>query len=110
MKFGFSYDTVPSKIYTAMAAARAVVSASEPDTESASLLNVSQAGITVAPESAREMADAIHRLRDDPTQAQLMGARGREWVERYYSKTAVLDEYDRVMKQVADESANVKSE
>ncbi|MEI7467682.1 MAG: glycosyltransferase family 4 protein [Chloroflexota bacterium] len=101
MKFGFSYDTVPSKIYTAMSAARPVVSACEADTESAHLLCEADAGIIVSPESAAEMADAIQQLRHSPELAQRLGANARAWVVAYYSKTAVVAEYDRVMRLVS---------
>lgn len=101
MKFGFSYDTVPSKIYTAMSAARPVVSACEADTESAHLLCEADAGIIVSPESAAEMADAIQQLRHSPELARRLGANARAWVVAHYSKTAVVAEYDRVMRLVS---------
>ena len=101
MKFGFSYDTVPSKIYTAMSAARPVISACEDDTESAHLLREAEAGIVVAPESATEMAEAIMQLRHSPELARRLGANARGWVVAHYSKTAVVAEYDRVMRLVS---------
>lgn len=101
MKFGFSYDTVPSKIYTAMSAARPVISACEDDTESAQLLREAEAGIVVAPESAAAMAEAILQLRHSPDRAAQMGQNARDWVVRHYSKTAVVTEYDRVMRLVS---------
>ncbi len=100
MRFGFSYDTVPSKIYTAMAAGRPVVSASEPDTESAQLLSMSKAGIVVVPESASEMAQAICLLYRSPELGREMGKNGRQWILDHYSKDAVIGEYDEVLRRV----------
>jgi colanic acid biosynthesis glycosyl transferase WcaI len=101
MKFGFSYDTVPSKIYTAMSAGRAVVSACEDDTESAQLLREAQAGLVVAPESTEAMTTAIVYLRQHPDESARMGAHARAWVVQFYSKSAVVAEYDRVMRKIA---------
>lgn len=101
MRFGFSYDTVPSKIYTAMAAGRPVVCAAESDSESAALLRESHAGVVVSPESAREMAQAILELRQSPETAQRMGINARRWVVDHYSQDAVIATYDQVLRQVA---------
>jgi len=106
MKFGFSYDTVPSKIYTAMAAARPVVSACEPDTESAQLLRESNGGLVVAPESIAEMTTAIRTLRDSPELKDQMGKNARQWIVDYYSKDAVIEMYDSVIRDVVSR-ANV---
>ncbi|MBX3053006.1 MAG: glycosyltransferase family 4 protein [Caldilineaceae bacterium] len=104
MQFGFSYDTVPSKIYTAMAAGRPVVAAAEADTETTSLLQESGGGIVVAPESAREMIEAIQRLRNSPKEAQQMGLKARSWVVAHYSKRAVIKAYDQVIHHVVKSS------
>ena len=104
MRFGFSYDTVPSKIYTAMAAGRPVISASEPDTESAVLLRESQAGVVITPESASELAQVILDLRNSPERLCAMGRNARRWIVDYYSKNAVITTYDQVVRQVAQRS------
>lgn len=99
LKAGFAYDTVPSKIYTAMAASRPVLASAEDDTETAILLRESGAGICVAPESAEALANALRTLRhSSPREA--MGARGRKWIEDWYSKESVIAAYDRVIQAV----------
>ena len=100
MQIGFSYDTVPSKIYTAMAAGRPIIAAAEPDTETAMLIQESAAGIVVTPESVLEMVDAIKQLHTSPELATQMGQCARSWVEANYSKTAVIGAYDQVIRQV----------
>jgi len=100
MQFGFSYDTVPSKIYTAMASSRPVVAAAETDTETTSLLLESNGGIVVTPESVSEMVEAIRQLRSSPELAHQMGMNARQWVVDHYSKEAVIDSYDQVIRHV----------
>lgn len=101
MRFGFSYDTVPSKIYTALAAARPVVAACELDTESARLLTESNSGFVVQPESAEEMVEKIRRLQASPDLARTMGQNGRRWIVDHYSKDAVVATYHQVVCEVA---------
>ncbi len=100
MKKGYSYDTVPSKIYTAMAAGRPIIAAAEKDTETATLIQESKSGLVVNPESASELAEAIRTLRNNPEMAIQMGQNARRWVVDYYSKEAVITTYDQVMRSV----------
>jgi len=102
MQLGFSYETVPSKIYTAMAAGRPVVAASEPGTETADLLRDSHGGIMVEPESSAQMIDAIRRLKDSPEMAQSMGVNAHRWIVDRYSKRAVISAYDQVIRKVIE--------
>jgi colanic acid biosynthesis glycosyl transferase WcaI len=101
MQSGFSYDTVPSKIYTAMAAGRPVVAACESGTETADLLLGSGGGFVVEPESATQMIAAIRRLHDSSETARVMGAKARQWIVDRYSKNAVIAVYDQVIRRVA---------
>ncbi|HJO33277.1 MAG: glycosyltransferase family 4 protein [Anaerolineales bacterium] len=97
---GFSYDTVPSKIYTAMAAGRAVVACAETDTETAALLCEAAAGTCVTPESRPALTEAIRALRVDPETATELGAAGRKWIENHYSRAVVVRAYDCMVRDV----------
>ena len=101
LRRGFSYDTVPSKIYTSMAAARAVVACAEEDTEIAVLLREASAGICVVPESVVALNEAIRALRTDPARSAQLGASGRKWIEDHYSSVSVVRAYDRMVWDVA---------
>ena len=100
MQRGFSYNTVPSKIYTAMAAGRPVIAASEPDTETAQLIREADAGVIVEPESAEQMSDAILKLYRDRNAVDRLGKNARAWVVEHYSREAVVDTYDKVLRTV----------
>ena len=101
LRRGFSYDTVPSKIYTAMAAARAVVACAEDDSETAVLLREAAAGKWTIPESSADLSKAICELHANPDVAADLGAAGRIWIEDHYSLTAVVSAYDRMVRHVA---------
>ncbi len=102
LRCGYSYDTVPSKIYTAMAAGRAVVASAEADSETASLLREAHAGTCVIPESADILADAIRELRTDPALAARFGQNGRQWIVDNYSLETVVGIYDQMVRHVCD--------
>ncbi len=98
---GFSYDTVPSKIYTAMAAGRPVLASAETDSETAMLINESSAGVCVAPESAGALIEAITLLYDHPKRVVGMGDNGRKWIEKYYSRSVVINAYDEMVRKIS---------
>ena len=100
LRRGFSYDTVPSKIYTAMAAGRAVVACAEADSETAVLLREAAAGTCVAPESPTALIEAIRALRSSPETAYELGAAGRTWIEEHYSREVVVGAYDHMVRDV----------
>lgn len=102
MRAGFSYDIIPSKILTCMAAGRPVVAASEPDTETAQLIGDSGGGMIVTPESVSELVAALRKLRNSPELAAELAAKGRQWVVDHYSKPVVIETYDQVIRQVAE--------
>ena len=98
---GFSYDTVPSKIYTAMAAGRPVLASAETDSETALLLNESSAGVCVEPESPEALIEAITSLYENPTHVSDMGNNGRKWIVNYYARSVVIDAYDNMVREVS---------
>ena len=98
---GFSYDTVPSKIYTAMAAGRPVLASAEADSETALLLNESSAGVCVEPESPEALIEAITSLYENPTHVSDMGNNGRKWIVNYYARSVVIDAYDNMVREVS---------
>jgi len=98
---GFSYDTVPSKIYTAMAAGRPVLASAEIDSETALLLNESSAGVCVEPESSEALIEAITSLYKNPTHVSDMGNNGRKWIVNYYARSVVIDAYDNMVREVS---------
>lgn len=97
---GFSYSTVPSKIYTSMAAGRAVLLSGEADSEAARLLEEAGAGVRVPPESATELVQALRQLRANPELRERMGVNGRKWVVDNYAREAVIAAYDRMIREV----------
>lgn len=93
LKKEFSYESVPSKVYSILASGRPMIASASPGTEIASLVEKSGAGICVDPGSPAALAQAILSLRDDENLRELMGKRGREFVVRHYSRQAVSTKF-----------------
>jgi glycosyltransferase involved in cell wall biosynthesis len=71
---------VPSKLIDFMAAGRPVLLAAAG--ESARILEVAGAGLVVAPEDPRALADSVRWLHGHPEEAAAMGQRGRAFAAR----------------------------
>ena len=85
---------IPSKMFEYLAAGKAVVGALTG--EAAQILEEAGA-VVVPPEDSVALADAIRALADDPERRQLMGKQGRDYVERYFNRTALAREYRKLL-------------
>ncbi len=93
LKAGLGHVSVPSKAYSIMAAARPVLAAIDADTAVPRMLAESGGGLVVAPDDPGAFVDALRVLLADAEEAAAMGRRGRAWVEREASPSAVGQAY-----------------
>ena len=98
LRRGLGRVSVPSKTYSIMAAGRPVVAAIDPDTAVPRILADSGGGVAVPPDDAPAFIEAIRSMVGDPGRAGLLGALGREWVEREASPAAVGAAYDDLLR------------
>ncbi|MFN2504759.1 MAG: glycosyltransferase family 4 protein [Acidimicrobiales bacterium] len=99
LKAGYDRTTTPSKIFSAMAAARPLVACAAPDTDLAQAIAESKAGLVVPPASPGSLAEAILMLLDggadgawDPSAALK--------ASRQHSPTAIAARYDEVLRSL----------
>ncbi len=79
-------SAIPSKMFEAMAAGRPVILSVEG--EAKEILFSSQAGLGIPPEDSGAMANAILKLRNEPSLCQSLGQNGRQAVlEKYQRRT-----------------------
>jgi colanic acid biosynthesis glycosyl transferase WcaI len=100
LKRGLAWSSVPSKLYSILAAGRPVVASVDAGTEVARTIDQAGAGLSVPPEDAEAFTKAIRRLLDDPDEARAMGERGRAFVEGWASPAAVAEAYERLFLEV----------
>jgi len=78
---------LPTKLFEVLAAGRPVIVSARG--EAAELVRGARAGLAVAPEDPRALADAFARLRADTQEALSMGRRGREKAREFDRAAAI---------------------
>jgi len=92
--------SVPSKLYTFMAAGRPILGLAEPDSEVAALLREKECGLAVPPDGAAAVAEAVRTLRMSPEKRRLLGGNAREHVVRQFAKDKILASYDKLLRSM----------
>ena len=96
--------TIPSKTQAFLAAAKPILMAVSGD--AADVVKRAQAGITVQPENAHEMADAVLQMaRLEPDRLREMGCSGRSFYLREMSMEAGIQRFERLFRAVASGAA-----
>lgn len=103
LKRGLARSSVPSKLYSILAAGRPVLASVDPGTEVATTLERAGAGVSVPPEDPDAFCGALGDLLDDPSRRAAMGASGRSFVEGWVSPAAVGAAYERLFEEVRTE-------
>jgi colanic acid biosynthesis glycosyl transferase WcaI len=92
--------SVPSKLYTFMAAGRPILGLAGPDSEVAVLLRENGCGLTAAPDDAAAVAEAVRTLKNSPDRRGALGAHARDYVVRHFAKDTVLRSYDALLRSM----------
>ena len=103
LKRGLARSSVPSKLYSILAAGRPVLASVDAGTEVAETVARAGAGIAVPPEDADLFCAALDRLLDDPAERVRMGESGRRFVEGWVSPAAVGEAYEQLFELVVDQ-------
>jgi glycosyltransferase involved in cell wall biosynthesis len=92
-------ETVPSKIFEILACERPIVASV--DGEARAIMEASGGGWVTPPGDAGELAAALVRAAEVPPETRrAMGAHGRAYVTRQYSRQAIADSYLTLLRQV----------
>ncbi len=102
LKHGLARSSVPSKLYSILAAGRPALAAIDPGTEVATLLEKHDCGVSCAPEDLDLFEDALQELVADPLRCAAMGERGRTFVEAWVSPAAVAEAYGRLFTELTE--------
>lgn len=101
LKRGLGRSSVPSKIYSILAAGRPVIASVDEGSEIARLIERSGAGLAAAPDDAEAMTKALRRMLDASDEAQAMGEAGRRFVEAWASPGAVAEAYESLFAELS---------
>ena len=100
LKRGLARSSVPSKLYSILAAARPVLASVDAGTEVAETIRRAEAGRAVDPEDPDAFCSALDELLADPADLARMGANGRAFVEGWVSPAAVGAAYEQLFEQL----------
>lgn len=92
LRRGLARSSVPSKLYSILAAGRAVLASVDPGTEVARVVSSQRAGITVAPEDQTAFTAAVLEVLDR-ADLTAMGSAGRRFVLQWASPDGVAAAY-----------------
>jgi colanic acid biosynthesis glycosyl transferase WcaI len=102
LKTGLARSSVPSKLYSILAAGRPLVASVDPGTEVARTVEAAGAGLAVPPDDPEAFTKAVRRLLDAPAEAEAMGRSGRAFVESWASPQAVAEAYESLFHRLRD--------
>jgi colanic acid biosynthesis glycosyl transferase WcaI len=101
LRTGLARSSVPSKLYSILAAGRPVLASVDAGTEVATTIERAGAGVSVPPEDPDAFCAALDELLADPDRREAMGGSGRRFVEGWVSPAAVGEAYERLFDAVA---------
>jgi colanic acid biosynthesis glycosyl transferase WcaI len=97
---GLGRVSVPSKVYSIMAAGRPILVAVDAGTEVPRLVTAAQCGVVVEPDQPAAFTSALSALIQDPDQCRIMGENARTFVENVASAEAVARQYALVVDEL----------
>jgi colanic acid biosynthesis glycosyl transferase WcaI len=100
LKRGLARSSVPSKLYSVLAAGRPIVASVDAGTEVAQTVERAGAGLAVGPDDAEAFTKAVLHLLDHPDEAEAMGAAGRRFVESWASPRMVATAYEALFEEL----------
>jgi len=100
LRRGLGHVSVPSKVYSILAAGRPVVAAVDPGTEVPRLVQTAQCGVVVEADDPEAFGAAIDSLAGDAELRALLGERARRHVEHEASPGAVAARYAELFERV----------
>ena len=100
LKRGLAHASVPSKLYSILAAGRPIVASVDPGTEVVRIVEAAGAGRCVTPEDPAAFTAAILELIDAPGRCHTLGEAGRHFVETWVSSAGVAERYEALFEEI----------
>ena len=100
LRRGLSASSVPSKMYSILAAGRPLIASVDEGSEVARVVGEAGAGVAVPPEDADAFVAAVERLAGDAGERTSMGASGRAWAQRWASPRSIADSHVRLVEEL----------
>jgi colanic acid biosynthesis glycosyl transferase WcaI len=99
-----SGTSLPSKTFNIMASGRPILAVTSPTSEIARLVQQARCGVNVAPNQPQQLADEIVNLKRDQALLAQLGHNGRRELEINFSRRGCVDQYEQLLRQMANKS------
>ena len=93
---------MPSKVGNALASGRALVATCSSGTALHRVIEESEAGLAVKPESPQELASAIQDLARNSSLRDAMGTNARSYAESFLARDSILGRFEVLLESLAD--------
>jgi colanic acid biosynthesis glycosyl transferase WcaI len=103
LRRGLAASSVPSKLYSILAAGRPVVASVDPGTEVERTVLRAGAGVAVPPDDADAFCDAVVAMVDDPAGRVVRGEAARQFVEGWMTPESVAVAYESLFERLIAE-------
>jgi colanic acid biosynthesis glycosyl transferase WcaI len=103
---GAAQYSMPSKLYEIMASGRPVLASAEAGSDVANLIAETQCGMCVEPQNVKQIVQALLELKHNSALRAQLGHNGRSAAEQRFSLETVVNQYDVLLRQVANASLN----
>lgn len=100
LRRGITQDSVPSKVYTIMAAGKPLVAAVDDESDTSQFVRETECGLLVPPEEPDALAEVISTLYQDRTLGESMGLKGRKRVQQEFTPQAAAQKYAALLERV----------
>ncbi|MBC8364711.1 MAG: glycosyltransferase family 4 protein [Actinobacteria bacterium] len=97
LRRGLSASSVPSKMYSILAAGRPLIASVDEGSEVARVVGEAGAGVAVPPEDAGAFIAAVEELAGDAAARATMGTSGRAWAQQWASPRSVAEAHMRLI-------------
>ncbi len=100
LRAGLASSSVPSKLFSILAAGRPVLASVDVGSEVARIVQAAGAGVAVPPEDPEAFGAALEDLLSDREALSEAGRAGRRYVESWLSPAAVASEYEKLFEEL----------
>lgn len=101
-KPGIGTNSVPSKTWSYMAAGRPIISSFDMKSELVSIISENNCGISVAPNNADELVEAIRRMENDREAIVEQGANCRKFIDKNLTRTVGTGKYIKCLRDACE--------
>jgi len=100
LKKNISFESLPSKTYSMLASGRPIIACLDEGSDSYNLILRSGGGICIPPEEPDKLVKAIIKLKENKELRELMGMRGRDYIEKFHSPEYAADKYEELFRLI----------